>query len=68
MVAWTRREVLVRGGLDRGLKIEPAGFLSEAWNMEWRKGLVFGLRNCKDGAASGEHRLVRTWKQQVQEC
>lgn len=68
MVAWTRRAVLVRGGLDRGLKIEPPGFLLEAWSMEWRKGLVFGLRNCKDGAAGGEHRLVRTWKQQVREC
>lgn len=68
MVAWTRRQVLVRGGLDHGLKIEPAGFLSEAWSMEWRKELVFGLRNCRGGAASGEHRLVRTWKQPVREC
>ena len=50
--------MLVRGGLDHGLKIEPAGFLSEAWSMEWRKGLVFGLRNCRGGVASGEHRLV----------
>ena len=39
MVAWTRRQVLVRGGLDRGLKIEPAGFLSEAWSIE--KGVGF---------------------------
>lgn len=58
MVAWTRREVLVHGGFDCGLKIEPAGFLSEAGSMEWRKGLGLGLRNCGGGAASGEHRLV----------
>ena len=33
MVAWARREALVPGGLDSGLKMEPTEFLPEAWTM-----------------------------------
>lgn len=58
MVAWDHEECAGSWRVRHGLKIEPAGLLSEAWSMEWRKGLGSWPGGTVEGVASGEHRLV----------